>query len=499
MGSRIPKSLRWIFWLRLHCLLFAPTALWRTCLPLPVAVRKSAEELGPVFIKFGQVLSTRRDWLSPQYADELAKLRDQLPPFASSAAMAMLHEAFRCSPTTLFADFAVQPLAAASVAQVHRARLHSGEAVVVKLIRPGVEKIIARDIALLYQIANWVKFWNKDTAKRLRPHALVSDYEHTIFNELDLRTEAANCAQLRRNFADSTMLYVPQIHWPLVAKRVLVQEFIAGVPIDDIAALRAHGINFRKLAESGVEIFFTQVFRDAFFHADMHPGNILVDVANPQNPRYAGVDFGIMGILSAVDQHYLGMNMLAFFERDYRRIAELHIESGWVARSTRVDYFEQAIRAACEPIYALPMAQISFADLLLQLFRVARHFGVILQPQLLLLQKTLFNIEGLGRQLYPQLDLHTVAAPHLRRWFRQRVNPRRLLAESRRQWLYYLPQIPQLPTHIQRRWQRLETLADDLKVMKAQTIQMEKGARARHRWWRIFAVVTLLLALSLIW
>ncbi|HEV2331597.1 MAG TPA: ubiquinone biosynthesis regulatory protein kinase UbiB [Gammaproteobacteria bacterium] len=389
-------------------------------------IRRALEDLGPIFVKFGQTLSTRRDLLPLDIADELAKLQDRVPPFPGVQARRRVEEVLGGSVQELFKEFDEAPLASASIAQVHAATLHDGRAVVVKVLRPGVQDLIRRDLDVLHLIAGLAEDYWSD-GRRLRPREVVAEYEKTVLDELDLIREAANAAQLKRNFEGSSLLYVPEVHWPLTRREVMVMERIRGVPIRDLATLRARGTDFKRLAENGVEIFFTQVFKHNFFHADMHPGNIFVDVTDPAHPRYMAVDFGIIGTLSPRDQHYLAENFLAFFNRDYRRVAVLHVESGWVPAGTREDEFETAIRTVCEPIFNKPLKDISFAQLLLRLFQTARRFNMEVQPQLMLLQKTLFNIEGLGRDLYPELDLWQTAKPFLEGWTRERMSPRATL------------------------------------------------------------------------
>ena len=367
--------------------------------PLGKRIRLALIELGPIFVKFGQAVSTRRDLLPSDIADELAMLQDRVPPFPENVAIDILDKAYGQSVHDIFARFDQKPFAAASIAQIHTAKLHDDTEVIVKLLRPGVRKLIERDIEVLYALAGLAdRYW--ELGKRLRPLEVVAEYEKTIINELDLMREAANAAQLKRNFEDSEMLYVPEVFFDHCKPQVLVQERIYGVPISDLEALRAAGTNIQALAENGVEIFFTQVFHHNFFHADMHPGNIFVIVDDPEKPRYAAVDFGIVGTLSPLDQKYLAGNFLAFFDRDYHRIAKLHIDSGWVPPDTRIDELESAVRSVCEPIFNKPLSQISFAQVMLRLFDTARQFNMEIQPQLILLQKTLFNIEGLGRELY---------------------------------------------------------------------------------------------------
>jgi len=395
------------------------------------SLRLALEELGPIFVKFGQALSTRRDLLPPDIADELAKLQDQVPPFPGAAARAGLESSYGRPLAELYARFDDAPLAAASIAQVHVAQRLDGREVVVKVLRPGVRAQIGRDLEVLELLAALAERWWPE-ARRLRPIEVVRDYRQTILDELDLMREAANASQLKRNFAGSALLYVPEVHWDLSRTDVMVMERIRGVPIGDIAALRARGTDFRRLAENGVEIFFTQVFRHNFFHADMHPGNIFVIVDDPQAPRYAAVDFGIVGTLAARDQRFLAEIFLAVFDRDYRRVADLHLQAGWVPPGTRVEALESVVRTICEPIFDRPLREISFGTVLLRLFAALQRFDGHIQPQLILLQKTLLNIEGLGRQLYPELDIWKTAAPVLRQWRRDRIGPRALFAELRR-------------------------------------------------------------------
>jgi ubiquinone biosynthesis protein len=400
--------------------------------PRGVRLRLALEELGPIFVKFGQALSTRPDLLPADIAVELAKLQDQVPPFPGAEARAIINRAYGRPLEEVFATFEEQALAAASIAQVHAATLRSGQEVVVKVLRPDMAQVIGRDLEVLHALAALAqRYWVE--GRRLRPVEVVREYEKTILDELDLMREAANTAQLKRNFAGSSLLYVPEVHWDFCRGNVMVMERIHGVPISDVARLRSLKTNIPKLAENGVEIFFTQVFRHNFFHADMHPGNIFVIVDDPENPRYAAVDFGIVGTLSPRDQYYLAENFLAFFERDYHRVAKLHVDSGWVPPETRVDEFESAVRTVCEPIFNKPLKDISFAQVLMRLFETARRFNMEIQPQLVLLEKTLLNIEGLGRQLYPELDLWKTAQPILREWMRERVSGRAIVDRLRTQ------------------------------------------------------------------
>ncbi len=410
-----------------------------TSAPLGERIRLALEELGPIFIKFGQALSTRRDLLPKDIADELAKLQDDVPPFPADEAIRILDAVYGESVHDVFERFDVEPFAAASIAQVHTAKLPDGPEVIVKLLRPGVQEQIEQDIEVLRLLAGLAdRYW--EHGKRLRPLEVVDEYENTIIDELDLMREAANAAQLKRNFAGSDMLYVPDVYWDFCRPEVLVQERIYGIPISDMDALRESGANIQLLAENGVEIFFTQVFRHNFFHADMHPGNIFVIATDPEKPKYAAVDFGIVGTLSPSDQNYLAENFLAFFDRDYHRIAQLHLESGWVPEGTRVDQLESAVRTVCEPIFNKPLAEISFAQVLMRLFRVAKRFDVEIQPQMILLHKTLFNIEGLGRELYPQLDLWKTAHPVLKQWMNEQVGPAAMLGDLRE----FLPQLREI-------------------------------------------------------
>ena len=402
-------------------------------------LRLALQDLGPIFIKFGQLLSTRRDLLPADIADELMLLQDRVPPFDPQKAVALIEEQLGAKVGEVFARFDVEPLASASVAQVHAARLKSGEEVVVKVVRPGLKPVIAQDLAWLFLIARGAERVSAD-ARLLHPVEVVSDYEKTIYDELDLLREAANASQLKRNFEGSEMMYVPQVYWDWCRPKVLVMERIYGIQVTDLETLADQRTDMKMLAERGVEIFFTQVFRDSFFHADMHPGNIFVSTVKPWSPQYIAIDCGIVGSLTPEDQDYLARNLFAFFKRDYRRVAQLHIDSGWVPAQTKLNEFEAAIRTVCEPIFEKPLKDISFGQVLMRLFQTARRFNMEVQPQLVLLQKTLLNIEGLGRQLYPDLDLWTTAQPFLERWMRERVSPRNLLQNLHSQ----VEQVPHL-------------------------------------------------------
>lgn len=407
-------------------------------------LRRALEALGPVFIKFGQMLSTRRDLLPADIADELAKLQDQVPPFESEKAVALIEAALGGSVDTLFLRFDREPLASASVAQVHSARTKEDREVVVKVIRPDIERVILQDMALLQWLAAFVERWSRD-GRRLRPIAVVRDYRQTILDELDLGREAANASQLRRNFADGSLVYVPEVFWDYSRRNVMVMERIHGIPVTDLQTLRERKVNLKVLGERGVEIFFTQVFRDSFFHADMHPGNIFIDASDPEDPRYIAIDCAIIGSLSESDQYYLARNLLAIFRRDYHEVAQLHVECGWVPETTRVQDFESAMRAVCEPIFERPIAEISFGQLLVYLFQTAGRFEMEVQPSLVLLQKTLLNIEGLGRQLYPQLNLWDTALPFLEKWVDERYSPQAVVKRIQQQAPNWLEQLPQLP------------------------------------------------------
>jgi len=448
--------------------------------PLGERIRLALVELGPIFVKFGQAVSTRRDLLPRDVADELAKLQDRVPPFPAEEAVAILSATYGKPVDEVFARFDFEPLAAASIAQVHTAALDDGTEVIVKLLRPGVRDQIERDLDVMYAIAGLAdRYW--ENSKRLRPLELVAEYEKTVIDELDLMREGANAAQLRRNFQDSDMLYVPEIYWDFCRPEILVQERVYGIPISDMEALRAAGTNIQILAENGVEIFFSQVFRHNFFHADMHPGNIFVIVDDPERPKYAAVDFGIVGTLSQSDQQYLAGNFLAFFDRDYYKIAKLHLDSGWVPPETRIDELETAVRTVCEPIFNKPLAEISFAQILIRLFRIAQRFNMEIQPQLLLLHKTLLNIEGLGRELYPELDLWKTAQPVLRQWMDEQVGPRAVLGDLRENLPQLRDALRELPAAIKHLADqaaegklRVRAHTPDLKLLRDQLARQQK-------------------------
>ena len=431
-GLKVPRTAK----------LIDTVIFWRDIsAPRGIRLRMALEELGPIFVKFGQVLSTRRDLVAPDLADELARLQDRVPPFSSELAIAQITKSLRAHPDDLFASFDRTPVASASIAQVHFATLKNGKEVAVKVLRPGMKKSIDEDVALMHIAADWIgRVWAD--GKRLKPKEVVAEFDKYLHDELDLMREAANASQLRRNFAGSNLLMVPEMYWDYCSSSVIVMERMHGIPVSQIERLAAEGVDLKKLSSDGVEIFFTQVFRDGFFHADMHPGNILVSVAPETMGRYIALDFGIVGTLNDFDKDYLSQNFLAFFRRDYKRVAEAHIESGWAPRETRVDELESAVRATCEPIFDRPLKDISFGQILLRLFQTSRRFNVEIQPQLVLLQKTLLNIEGLGRQLDPDLDLWKTAKPYLERWMGEQVGIQgmveRLKAEAPR-YTHILP------------------------------------------------------------
>jgi ubiquinone biosynthesis protein len=463
-ATHLYRPLRFVFWL-------SPwTWFTRRRGTRGERLRRALEDLGPIFVKFGQVVSTRRDLLPPDIAEELAKLQDRVPPFDGALAKARIETSLGRPVSELLGSFDSVPLAAASIAQVHAATLTDGREVVVKVLRPGMRQAVDRDLEVLHALAGLAEQYWPDS-RRFRPREAVVEYEKTILNELDLMREAGNASQLKRNFAGSGKLHVPEMHWELCRQDVMVMERVRGIPISDVARLRELGTDIRKLAENGVEIFFTQVFRHNFFHADMHPGNIFVDVADPKNPRYAAVDFGIVGTLDPRDQLYLAGNFLAFFERDYRKVAVLHLESGWVPTGTRVDELESAVRTVCEPIFDKPLKDISFGVVLLHLFEVARRYRMQVQPQLILLQKTLLNIEGLGRQLYPELDLWKTALPILRDWMRERAGPRSVLGSLREHWPDVAEAIKVLPVIARRAIRRAY---DEELVLRTESQSLEK-------------------------
>ena len=436
--------------------------------------------LGPIFIKFGQLLSTRRDLLDDDIANALAQLQDQVAPFNSSLAIQIIEAAMKQSVDSVFSDFKKVPLASASVAQVHSAKLNSGEEVVVKVLRPGIQQVIQADLALMSGIAHWLE--NHFLAShRFKPVELVNDYQLTILNELNLQHEAANTMELRRNWENSSLLYVPEVYWDYCHQNILVMERIYGIAISDIDALKKAGTNMKTLSERGVDIFFTQVFRDSYFHADMHPGNIFVDVSDPEKPQYIAIDCGIMGSLTPQDQRYLAENFLAFFNRDYQMVAKLHIESGWIPAGTPEAEFEAAIRTVCEPIFGKPLSEISFGHFLISLFQTAQRFNMPVQPQLVLLQKTLLYVEGLGRQLYPELDLWQTAKPYLENWMKERMSASALISELKRRapyWREKLPEIPDLIYSTLKNDSKKQQLLEEQVALLRQQLQQQN---TRHR------------------
>jgi len=443
--------------------------LWRyfprtKSLNYAVAIRLALQDLGPLFVKFGQILSTRRDLLPIELAQQLAMLQDKVPPFDAKQSQQIIEQYLNAPLDTYFCDFTLEPLASASVAQVHAARLISGEDVIIKVVRPGLRQVIDADIAWLLLFAKITEKLIKRTRK-LNLVNVVTDYQKTILDELDLIREAGNASQLKRNCANShlisNMIYVPKVYWDLCRPQLLVMERIYGLTVTDVASLKKAGINLKLLAARGVEVFFTQVFYDNFFHADMHPGNIFVNPKKPDDPQYIAVDFGIMGSLTPEDKDYIARNLLAFFKRDYRKVARLHIDSGWVASDINVIDFEADIRSACEPVFARPLKDISFASLLLRLFKIAQRFNMEVQSQLVLLQKTLLNIEGLGRQLYPDLNLWDTAAPFLETWLKQRYCPKQVITELR-------TQIEHIP-HLASRGKKIITTLENMQNKKATT------------------------------
>ena len=490
---------------------FAGRAWWYRLWPLRLLpnparpdaerLREALERLGPVFVKFGQVLSTRRDLLPADYADELAKLQDQVPPFDSATAVELIEQSLGEPIDKLFAAFERQPIASASLAQVHAATTKGGDEVVVKVIRPRIDRVIRNDLALIFTVAQLLEKLSKE-ARRLRLKAVVEDYENTIFGELNLLKEAANTATLRRNFQDSKLLYAPAVYWSYCTESVLVLERIHGTPISDIDALRRAGTDFKKLAERGVETFFTQLFKQNFFHADMHPGNIFVDISDPNDPSYIAVDCAIIGTLTEDDQSYLARNVIAFLNRDYRRIARLHVESGWVPPATDLAEFEAVIRQLCEPLFHRPLKEISFGHFLVTLFQTARRFNMAVQPQLVLLQKTLLNIEGLGRQLYPDLDLWQTAKPFMETWMRERLGAKALVNALRTNAPALMAELPTLAETISsavHQLGQLDRLANaQTQALARLTESLDRQSRGMRRR-RVVGALLLVAAAGFLW
>ncbi len=473
LGHERVRALRW---------LVKTTLFWRNLSePRAVRLRRALEALGPIFVKFGQMLSTRRDLMPPDIADELARLQDRVPPFPAEEVRTTLQRVYGRPVEQVFAQFEAEPVASASMAQVHFAVLQDGTEAAVKVLRPGIGAVIEHDLGLLEAGAVLVEKLFAD-GPRLHPREVVGEFRKTLNDELDLMREASNCSQLRRNFEDSGLLIVPEVYWDYCESEVMVMERMKGVPISQIDTLRAMGVDIPKLAMAGVEIFFTQVFRDAFFHADMHPGNIQVNARG----QYIALDFGIMGTLTEVDKNYLAQNFLAFFQRDYRAVAQAHVDAGWTPPDTRVDEFEAAIRAVCEPVFDRPLKEISFGKVLLRLFQTSRRFNMEIQPQLVLLQKTLLNIEGLGRQLDPDLDLWKTAKPFLERWMSEQIGWRGAIKALRQEgprWAVLLPQLPRLAhAYLSRSDSSIEALSHQL-------------AKVQIRLGNLLAVITLLLVI----
>jgi ubiquinone biosynthesis protein len=431
----------------LHFLVYLNPWYWvlRNKLTRGERIRLALEQLGPIFVKIGQILSTRLDLIPEDIALELALLQDRVPPFPGILAKAIIEQALKAPVETIFAEFDSDALASASIAQVHPAKLLDGQDVVIKVLRPNIKKLIDQDMDLLLYLAEMAERY-LENARQFKPREMVNEIAQTLYDELDLLREGANASQLRRNFKNSNLLYIPKIYWSYSHPNILVMERIQGIPINNIAELRRAGVNLTKLAERGVEIFFTQVFRDSFFHADLHPGNLFVCPKDPENPKFLAVDFGIVGSLNNKDQRYIAENMLAFFKRDYQKVAELHIACGWLAPDTRIDQFEGAIRSVSEPIFEKPLKDISFGQLLLRLFQVARRFHMNLQPQLILLQKSLLSIEALSRQLSPELDLWSTASPHIERWLKKQIGVRSFFKRIRENLPLWSEQLPELPS-----------------------------------------------------
>jgi len=494
--EQLPLSLRIALWLAPWRLNPVPSKLSRGA-----RLRLALEALGPIFVKFGQILSTRPDLIPDDIVAELRRLQDDVPPFDSDTAIALIEDQLGQKIEQLFSEFSAQPLASASIAQVHAARLpqdseHGDQEVVVKVVRPGIENTIERDLQLLEFMARLLVKYSAE-GRRLKPLEVVEDYRHTIYGELNLQIEASNATQLKRNFADSELLYMPEVYWEYCRTKVMVSERIYGIPVADIDQLQAQNTNMKRLAERGVEIFFTQVFRDSFFHADMHPGNIFVARHNPQQPQYIAIDCGIVGSLTEEDQHYLAMNLLAFFNQDYHQVAQLHIDSGWVPATTKVHEFAAAIRSVCEPIFDKPLAEISFGQVLIQLFSTARRFNMEVQPQLVLLQKTLLNIEGLGRQLYPQLDLWSTAKPYLERWMRDRFGPKAAYKELKRQLPGWIEKAPQIPGLVHGALSRLNHMDENQQALHNELLQLRATLQQQNNQKRHQTLGTLTLASGL--
>ncbi len=464
-------------------------------------LRLALESLGPIFVKFGQILSTRPDLIPTDIAQALKALQDDVEPFPAHAAINLIEQQLGGRINELFAEFDEIPLASASIAQVHAAKLQANDPdapsqqVVVKVVRPNIERTIEGDLRLMEMMAHLLVRYSPD-GRRLKPVQVVEEFRHTIFAELDLKIEAANATQLRRNFKDSELVYIPEIYWAYCRAKVMVSERIYGIPIADISALKAQNTNFKELAERGVEIFFTQVFRDRFFHADMHPGNIFVSRNNPQKPQYIAIDCGIVGTLDEQDQHYLAMNLMAFFNQDYQQVAQLHVDSGWVPSETKTAELAAAIRSVCEPIFEKPLSEISFGQVLLQLFSTARRFQMEVQPQLVLLQKTLMNIEGLGRQLYPELDLWKTAKPYLEQWLKNRYHPKHAWRELKRQLPTWLDKAPEIPNLVHASLESLSAQKNQNQQIKTELHALKEQLKNNQKQQKKQGLALLLLLLS---
>ncbi|RUO36791.1 ubiquinone biosynthesis regulatory protein kinase UbiB [Aliidiomarina shirensis] len=496
----IPR--RWLPW---YLRMLRHSAFWlrnkHKDKPLAVRFRMALEALGPVYVKLGQMLSTRQDLLHPDMILQLTMLQDRVPPFPGEEAQALICKALEIEAITeIFADFDVTPLASASIAQVHTATLMRPDnglpqEVVVKVLRPGINRTIDADLELMEAVAGVAARYLPD-GKRLKPVEVIKEYRKTLYNELSLDREAANAIQLRRNFTDSDLLYIPEVFSDFTRTNVMVMERIYGIPVNDVATLEAQGIDLKVLAERGVEVFFTQVFRDSFFHADMHPGNIFVDPNSGETPRYFAVDFGIVGTLNKEDKRYLAANFIAFFNRDYRKVAELHIDSGWVPSHVNVEEFESAIRTVCEPIFEKPLADISFAHVLLNLFNTARRFEMEVQPQLVLLQKTLLYVEGLGRQLYPQLDLWKTAKPYLERWMHEQMGWRALYRNVKEQAPFWAEKLPEMPGLLYDTLQQIQR-GNQTQQLWVERLLVHQRQAAVSRWWSLFAASLTVSAVAL--
>ncbi len=473
--DRVLLEVRWLGPLRFISYLNPFNWFYRNKWTRAQRVHLALEALGPIFIKFGQILSVRYALLPDDVIEELSKLQDRVPPFASEQSIAIIEAAYEKPITECFQEFDPIPIASASIAQVHKAKLHDDTIVAVKVLRPRVHKVVKEDIQLMYMFASFIQ-WVWKASRRAKPVEIVEEFEKTIYEELDLIREAANASQLRRNFEGSPELHVPKVYWPYVKHNIMVTEFVHGLPVSDVESFRERGVNLKRLAEMGVIIFFTQVFKHCYFHADLHPGNVMVEVKNPARPSFITVDFGIMGSLSPRDQQYLALNMIAFFNRDYRRVALLHIESGWVSSDTRVEEFESTIRTVCEPVFERPLREISFGKLLAKLFRTAKQFDMEIQPQLLLLQKTLLNVESLGRRLYPDLNLWKTAKPFLEDWVKEQTGVNKLIETVRERMPYWIKQFAEMPDLI---YDRLKQ--DDIKnLQKQQNIHREQKNKSEN-------------------